>query len=210
MKPFGSSVLLLALLPGCGLALDSLPNIDTAEGETIVVLGDSLTRGPRVGRDQLYTALLDRDLPFQVKNAGISGDTTAKALDRLERDVLAHDPTIVVVLLGGNDGLRRMSRQKAAANLTEIVDRVIAAGAVPVLIGFDMGIFTSGFTGFIEEVADATGALYLDDILDDVLRDPSLKTDSIHPNADGHRVIAERLRPHLLELIEVLEAARRA
>ncbi|MFG0319284.1 MAG: GDSL-type esterase/lipase family protein [Planctomycetota bacterium JB042] len=190
----------------CGVDHEALPNFHVAEGETIVFLGDSLTAGARLGKERAYPALLAAALPYEIVNAGENGDTTADALARFDRDVASRDPAIVVVLIGGNDGLRRGSREAARANVTRIVERIVDVGAVPVVVGFDMGLFGAGFTAFLAEVADATGALYLDDVLDDVLRSPSLKIDRVHPNEEGHARIAAALEEPLLALIAALEA----
>jgi lysophospholipase L1-like esterase len=124
--------------------------------------------------------------------------------------VAAHDPAIVVVLLGGNDMLQRRPRADAQRDLREIVRRIVAAGAVPVLIGIELGLFGPGYGAFVAEVADETGAVYLDGIVDDVLRDPGLKVDSIHPNARGHRRIAELLQEPIGELAAEILARRRS
>lgn len=190
---------------GCGVDHRDLPNFHAAEGSTIVFLGDSLTAGARLRDEETYPALLADRLSFEVVNAGRNGDTSADALARFDRDVAARSPTVVVVLIGGNDGLRRGSVAAARRNVTRIIERVVEIGAVPVLIGFDMGFFGAGFTAFLEEVADDTGALYLDDVIDDVLRTPSLKADQVHPNEAGHERIAAALEPPLRALIEALE-----
>ncbi len=190
----------------CGPTYDDLANFGVADGSTVVFLGDSLTAAAGVARGDGFVERLANELPYAVVNAGRNGDTTSNALARLERDVAPHDPTIVVVLIGGNDGLRRLSRDEARENVAAILDEVIQLGAVPVVIGFEMGLFGAGFTSFLEDVASEKRALFLDDVLDDVLRNPSLKLDQIHPNARGHRLIAERLGEPLANLVDALEA----
>ena len=195
----------LAALAGCGVDHAALPGFHVATGRTIVCLGDSLTAGARLRQDRCWPALLDARLDFDVVNAGKNGDTTGDALRRFDRDVAEKAPAVVVVLIGGNDGLRRGSARVAKENVTAILERVVEIDAVPVLLGFDMGIFSAGFTSFLDEVADETGVLYLDDALDDVLRDPSLKIDSVHPNEAGHARIADRLAGPLGDLIDALD-----
>jgi lysophospholipase L1-like esterase len=194
------------LLTACGPDYDALTNFAVAKGRTVVFLGDSLTAAAGIAENDGFVARLARVLPFEVVNAGMNGDTTADALARIARDVAPHSPTVVVVLIGGNDGLRRLPRDHARRNVGAILDQVAALGAVPVVLGFEMGLFGAGYTAFLEEVAAEKGALYLDDLMDDVLRTPTLRVDQVHPNAEGHRRIAERLEGPLFGLIVALEA----
>ena len=193
-------------LAACGVDYEELPGFHVASGRTIVCLGDSLTAGARLGKSRSWPAHLDETLTYEVVNSGENGDTTAQALARFDRDVTSHAPTIVVILIGGNDGLRRGSADAAARNVRRLIERVVEIDAVPVLIGFDMGLIGAGFTSFLEGVAQETGARFLDDVIDDVLRTPSLKIDRVHPNEAGHARIAERLREPITALIDALDA----
>lgn len=201
-----ASLVALLAAGGCGVDHEALQNFHVARGRTVVFLGDSLTAGARLGKERAFPALLAEVLPYDVVNAGENGDTTGDALARFDRDVAPHAPAIVVVLIGGNDGLRRSSREGARENVRRIVDRIVEIGAVPVVLGFRMGLFGAGFTSFLEEVAEETGALYLDDALDDVLRSPALKIDQIHPNEEGHARIAAALEGPLGDLVRALES----
>ena len=201
-------VLLVLGAVRCGPGAPSAPNLRVTDGSTIVFLGDSLTYGHRVDRGEDFPSRLARVLPLPVVNAGRSGDTTGRALARFERDVVPHDPAIVVVLLGGNDMLRRVPRETAHGNLEAIIRAILRIGAVPVLIGFDMGLFGKGYGSIIEEVAVASGAVYLEGVVDEVLRDPALKMDPIHPNPEGYRIIAEQLEAPLRELAAAILSRR--
>lgn len=206
MRTAALCLAIAAAVVACGPSYDDLANFSGADGSTIVFLGDSLTAAAGVPHGAGFVELLEKELPYAVVNAGKNGDTTGEALARFTRDVSPHDPTIVVVLIGGNDGLRRLSQDKARANVAAILDEVVQLGAVPVVLGFDMGLFGAGFTRFLEDVAKEKHALFLDDLMDDVLRNPTLKVDQVHPNAKGHRLIAERLREPLTDLIDALAA----
>ena len=104
-------------------------------GQGIIVFGDSLVAGRGASAGQDFVSVLSRRLGTTIVNAGQSGDTTGAALARLERDVLALNPRIVVVLLGGNDYLRRIPTKETFANLDSIVDQIREHGAAVVLVG---------------------------------------------------------------------------
>lgn len=199
-----TSLVATLLTAGCGRDPLDLPNARTTAGTTVVFLGDSLTAGHRLAAGERFTDLLAADLPMEVVNAGKSGDTTGDALARFDRDVAAADPAVVVVLLGGNDFLQGRPRTLAERDYDAILRRVVEVGAVPVAIAFETGLFGDGYTGFIDDVAGRHGAWVLEDILDDVLRDPSRKLDRIHPNAAGHADIADRLREPLETLVRAI------
>jgi acyl-CoA thioesterase-1 len=164
-------------------------------GTQVIAFGDSLTAGYRLDPGQSYPDQLSRLIGRPVLNRGVSGDTTGDALGRLERDVLAEDPRVVVVCLGGNDMLRRLPPDRQFDNLREIVRRIQDRGALVVLVG------TEGFRLLSEvdygaryrELARETGAVYVEDFMDGVLGDPRLMYDQIHPNAAGYEKIARRL-----------------
>jgi acyl-CoA thioesterase-1 len=182
-----------------------------AAERVLVILGDSLTAGLGVAREEAYPALLEarlrRDgLAYRVVNAGVSGDTSAGGLRRVDW-VLRARPDLVVVALGANDGLRAQPVQALRDNLTAIVTRLRAAGARVLLAGMRLppnygADYTAAFAGAFPAVARATSVPLLPFLLDGVAGDPALnQADGIHPNASGHRVMAETLwralRPHL-------------
>ncbi len=190
---------LLFLLVACG---PDVPNLDSP-GKTIVVLGDSIASGVGSGPGEAYPDLLAARLGTEeVVNAGVSGNTAADGLARID-EVLAEDPWLVIVELGGNDFLHRVPPEQTEQTLRQILDRLIAARVVPVLVELDVP-----FGGRYLEIYDRLGDEYqvpvVEDTLGEVLRDPSLKSDTIHPNAAGQKVLAEAV----LEEIEPLIKAR--
>lgn len=177
----------------------------------IVVLGDSLTAGLGVAPDEAYPALLQARLAregyaYRVVNAGVSGDTTAGALRRVDW-VLRARPEIVIVALGANDGLRGQSVKAMRENLVAIVARLRAAGARVLLAGMRVppnygDDFTRAFAAVFPDVARATGVALMPFLLDGVAGHAALnQPDGIHPTAAGHRLIAERLWPALKPLL---------
>jgi len=196
-------LIVVALLLGVDVA--------RAEEPVIVVLGDSLTAGLGLLPDEAYPVLLEQRLrregfAYRVVNAGVSGDTTAAGLRRVEW-VLRSRPAIVIVALGANDGLRHQSGAAMRDNLVAIVRRLQGAGATVLLAGMRVppnygDEYGRAFTAVFPDVARTTGVPLAPFLLDGVAGDPRLnQPDGIHPTAEGHRLIADRLWPYLKPLL---------
>jgi len=177
----------------------------------IVALGDSLTAGLGVAPDEAWPALLDvrlrgQAMAYRVINAGVSGDTSAGGLARLDW-VLRSDPEIVIVALGANDGLRGQSVSTMRATLTAIVERLKTRKVKVLLAGMRMppnygAAYTEEFAAAFSEVATRTHVPLMPFLLAGVAGDARLNlADGIHPNAIGHRMIAERVWPYLRPLL---------
>jgi acyl-CoA thioesterase-1 len=186
------------------------PALADAAG-VIAVLGDSLTAGLGVAADEAFPARLQDRLrregyDYRVVNAGVSGDTTAGGLRRVDW-VLRTRPDVVVVALGANDGLRGQPPGAMRDNLEAIVKRLQGAGARVLLAGMRMppnyGVeYTREFAAVFPEVARRTGVPLMPFLLDGVAADPRMvQADGIHPSAAGHQIIADRLWPHLRPLL---------
>jgi acyl-CoA thioesterase-1 len=182
-------------------------NLDS-RGANVIAFGDSLTAGygARPGED--YPSRLSALIGVPVINAGVSGDTTASALARLDNDVLARDPRIVLVGLGGNDFLGGVPIATTEANLREIVHKIEGAGAMVVLLGFRFPSLTADYESMYERIAKDEGCLLVPRILRDILNDASMKSDAIHPNARGYQLMAERIAGPCKKLIKRADRAR--
>ena len=189
------------------LAASSAP----ADDRVIVALGDSLTAGLGVAADEAFPALLERHLraaglAYRVVNAGVSGDTSAGGLRRLDW-VLRSRPEIVIVALGANDGLRGLPITALRDNLTAIVTRLRAGGARVLLVGMRLPPnygrpYATEFADTFRDVARHTSTPYLPFLLEGVAGDPRLnQADGIHPNASGQRAVAERVWESLKPLL---------
>jgi acyl-CoA thioesterase-1 len=185
-------VLLLCLFACQGDRYGNIRNL-TSQGTTVVCFGDSLTEGIGAENGGDYPSLLARQLPYRIVNAGRRGDTSADALSRLDREVLAHDPRLVVVFLGGNDFLRRIPVTETRQNLSEIVRRIQQQGAMVALAGMRLGLFTDEYGSVYRDIAEGQGALLVPEVLKGILSDPQLRSDPIHPNAAGYRLLATRI-----------------
>lgn len=200
-------ICLALFLCACGReSFDAVRNLHSP-GETVICFGDSLTEGVGAGHGQDYPSVLAQRLGRPIVNAGRRGDTTAEALIRVADDVLAKNPRLVIVLLGGNDFLRQVPLRETRKNLEEIVRRIQAQGAIVVLAGLKLGLFTDEYSPMFKEIATQFGAVYVPQVLKGVLSDSKLKSDAIHPNAAGYSLIAERLAEKITPLLK--EADRR-
>ena len=195
---FGIALGLCVFLPAV-LAQTATP----APKKTIVFLGDSLTAGLGVQPAEAFPALIAEkiraaNLPFEIENAGLSGDTSAGGLRRI--DWLLQRPIDVLVLeLGGNDGLRGLQLKSLKANLQAIIDKtktknpqvkiVVAGMQVPPNLGAD---YAGGFQRVFSELAQENNAVLIPFLLEGVGGNRELnQQDLIHPSAAGHRIIAE-------------------
>lgn len=179
-----------------------------SRGANIIAFGDSLTAGYGAGAGEDYPSRLSSVLGTPIINAGVSGDTTDMALARLDPDVLARDPRIVIAGLGGNDYLRGVPITATEANLRTIVRRIQASGAMVVLIGFRFPSLNANYEDMYTRVAHGEGCLLVSGVLRGILTDPSLKSDEIHPNAKGYQLMAERIAGPCRKLIARANRAR--
>ncbi len=194
---FAVTWLILGLTAGCA---QPIANRDS-KGEAIICFGDSLTQGQgaEAGRD--YPAQLARILGRPVVNAGSSGETTRDALMRIDRDVLLKNPRLVVVEFGGNDFLKNVSLEETLRNLDEVVGRIEDAGAMVALAEVRTAIFTDPYLEGFRQIARKRKALLIPDLLKGIMDNASLKSDHIHPNAEGYRVMAQRVYKYIKPLV---------
>jgi acyl-CoA thioesterase-1 len=182
-------ILLAVLIAGCSRGI---ANLDSA-GKTIVCFGNSITEGVGADPDADYPSVLSRKVAWPVINAGVGGDTTADALKRVDQDVLAHEPKMVIVMLGGNDFLRKLPKQETFANMEAIVTRIREHGAIVVVAVVKIGFLGDIYTKEFKRIAKEKGALFVPNVMKGILTNPKLKYDQIHPNSAGYRLIAERI-----------------
>lgn len=184
------------LLTACGG-----PEPVTLRGDNIICFGDSLTFGTGAPRDKSYPAQLAEMIGQPVINSGIPGDTTDRALRRLERDVLSKSPRIVLITLGGNDLKNGVNKKTAFKNLKDIVDTIQASGALVVFGGIRLLFWDRGYEEEYEKLAAETGALLVPDILGGLMGHEELMHDTIHPNGAGYKIMAQkfytRIEPYL-------------
>jgi acyl-CoA thioesterase I len=173
-----------------------------SKGQSIVAFGDSLTAGYGAGEGEDYPSKLSTLIGRSVVNAGVSGDTTQQALARIDADVLEENPRLVIVGLGGNDFLQGVPIETTEANLRSIVRKIHDRGSMVLLLGYKFPSLQKNYGAMYERVADDEECLVVEDLLDGILSDPSLKSDEIHPNAKGYALLAERIAPACRKLLD--------
>lgn len=171
------------------------------ERTNVIVFGNSLVEGVGASEGHDFVSLLSRRTGMSIVNAGRSGDTTGMALKRLESEVLSKNPGVVLVLLGGNDFLRGIPKTETFKNLSLIVDRIQNEGAVVVLLGIQGGLFQDDYRRDFTRLAREKGAAYIPNVLKGILGRADLLSDSVHPNDDGYKIIADRVTPVLEDLL---------
>lgn len=215
----------LAACVGCGRsepAPASLPGpvrapADEAVRPRIVVLGDSLTAGLGVQQEEAYPALLqqrivDDGYRFEVVNAGVSGDTSAGGVRRLDW-ALQGDVRILVLALGANDGLRGLPVEGMKHNLETIINRALGRDIAVLLTGMEAPPnygeeYARSFRGVFLELARQYDLEFVPFLLQDVAGIPELnQADGIHPSRAGARKIADGLWPTIEKMIVAAERA---
>ncbi len=194
MKKVAALLIIVAVL-WVGISLFSsgpdIKNPDPA-GRNIICFGDSLTYGTGASEGMDYPSRLADMVDDPVINAGVPGDTTAEAQARLERDVLARDPKMVLITLGGNDLKNGVDREAAFENLRRIVEAIQDAGALVVIGGVNIPFYGRGFGDAYRELAAETGAVLIPNVFDDIMGKPDRMSDQIHPNDAGYEIMARR------------------
>lgn len=198
-------VLLLAVLvlaTGCSKIREQ----PIPPGSMVLALGDSLTEGAGVTREEAWPNLLAGRTGWIVINGGISGDTSEGALRRLPALLDQPVPALVLVALGGNDMLRHIPARETVANLAKIIAVIRVHGAKPVLLATPnpslMGAVFQHLSAadFYQQVADAQQVPLIKNAIAEVLSDPQLKGDPLHPNAAGHVQLADKIFEELRSL----------
>jgi len=167
--------------------------------DVIVAFGDSLTHGTGASEETAYPAVLASLTGHTVINAGVPGDTTSSGLQRLPAVLDEYKPRLVLLCLGGNDMLHKQPAAAIENNLRLLVQTIRASGADIVLIGVPQPNLFGGAPDFYARIAEDMRLPLEEDVFSDVLKDNRLKSDPIHANAAGYRVVAERLAELLKE-----------
>jgi len=187
-------VLVIAVAAGCG----DKPKLSLLPGEAVLLaFGDSLTFGTGAAENESYPAQLEKRIGRRVVRAGVPGEVTAQALARLPSALDEHAPRLLLLCIGGNDFLRRLGNRQAEANVRAMVKLARTRGIEVLLIGTPEPGFSVTPPAFYAGIAKEFAVPYEDAAIAQVLKDASLKSDPIHPNAQGYGVIAERIAERL-------------
>ncbi len=177
-----------------------------ANAPTVLVFGDSLSAGYGIDVDQSWPALLQSRLESQgyehrVINASISGETTEGGVTRIASTLKNFRPDLVILELGGNDGLRGFPTERMKANLQTIIEETKASGAAVIMLGIRIPTnygprYTGAFENVYRELADESGVLWIEFFMEGIALDKELmQDDGIHPNARAQSILLNNAWP---------------
>ena len=188
-------------------------NAPATSPPTVLVFGDSLSAGYGIEVDRSWTALLQDRLKklgyeHRVVNASISGETTEGGATRIDAALSNFSPDLIILELGGNDGLRGFPPQRMKANLEKIIERSKASGAAVVLLGIRIPTnygarYTAAFETVYREIADDQQVEWIEFFMEGVaMNDELLQDDRIHPNAEAQPILLENAWPIISAALE--------
>lgn len=181
--------------------IENIETLESKKDKSILAFGDSLIQGVGATKDNDFISLISKEIGKPILNQGKSGDTTKSAISRIE-SAINTNPDIVIVLLGGNDYLRKIPQEETFANLKIIVDKFQANKSVVILLGVRGGLLKDNYHDKFAKFAKSEGVIFIPDVLDNILGDSKLMSDAIHPNDAGYEKIAEKVLPEVKKLIK--------
>lgn len=200
-----SVLALLAVALGIGWYFSSVSKASItnfpSSGTDIIAFGDSLVAGSGATDGNDFVSLLSQQTGHSIINLGVLGNTTIDGLARIH-GLDQYRPKVVLLLLGGNDHLRRVPIQTTFKNLGEIIEYIHSRGAIVLLLGVKGSLFGDKFAPEFEALYAKYKTAYVSNILDGLFGKEEFMADSIHPNDVGNKVIAERIYPVLLPLLK--------
>jgi lysophospholipase L1-like esterase len=199
MKPAAFAAVVLLLSAALYFIAHRGPEVTPLHpDESILAFGDSITYGFGADEHQSYPAVLQSMTGLRVINAGINGETSEEGLARLPKLLEDDSIRLMLLCLGGNDILQQRSHERLKHNLKRMIDLAKAKEIDVVLIGVPtFGILGLSSLPLYGELAEKEKVAYMPSLLPDVLGDPALKNDYIHPNAAGYRYMAEQIDERL-------------
>ena len=187
-----SAIAAFGLLAACGGSSTKLEKL--ASGDAILAFGDSLTYGTGADRTESYPAVLERAIGRKVVNGGVPGETSEEGLRRLPQALEEARPRILVLCHGGNDFLRRMDESQARANIRSMIGLARDRGIAVVLLATPKPSLPPPVPTFYSELASELRVPFEEDSIRTVVVDNRLKSDMVHPNAQGYARIAEAVK----------------
>lgn len=181
---------LVLLLNGC--VKREIVNADS-KGETIVCFGDSITFGYGAKPGEDYPTALASLVRAPVINAGIDGDTSTEALQRLKSDALDRAPFLLIIEFGGNDFLRKVPLETTVSNIRQMIEQAQAKGIMVALVDISAGLFLKEYRMVYKKLALEKGTIFVPSVLNKIVTNPSMKSDFLHPNGEGYKMIAGRI-----------------
>lgn len=173
-----------------------------SNGKDIIAFGDSLIFGQGASSDDKnFISLLSQRIGKKIINLGIPGNTTQDALDRIN-ELEKYNPKVVIVLIGGNDYLKKVPIETTFKNLEKIIKKIQDSGSVVLLLGVRGGLLTDKFDTEFEKISSKYHTAYVSDVLSGLVTNMQYMSDAVHPNDLGYQKIADRVYPVLLKIIK--------
>jgi len=182
--------LLVIGLAGC--AKKEIRNINS-KGENIICFGDSITFGYGVNPGEDYPSDLAKMLNMPVINAGLDADTSSGGLQRIDAEVLEKDPLLVIIEFGGNDFLKKIPLGQTLKNIETMIQKIQEKGAMVALVDVRMGFVMRDYGSKYKRLSQKYNTIFTEPALSGIITNPQLKSDFFHPNADGYKLIAQRI-----------------
>ena len=192
-----------ALLSACGKS-PRLPGI--RPGETVLAFGDSVTFGTGASAGEDWPTLLAKRTGWHIVNAGIPGDTAEAGKARIQGLLDEHRPALVIIEIGGNDFIRRRPAQRVKEDLRHLIQAVRQTGAHIVLVAVPepslLGVISRkpSDASIYRELGEEEKIPVVSDVFAEVLGNPDLRADPIHPNAKGYQQMASGIHAYLQKL----------
>ena len=171
-----------------------------SSGSDIIAFGDSLIEGVGANNGKDFVSLLSQKIGKPIINLGVSGNTTAQGLAQI-KELDRYKPKVVLLLLGGNDHLRKVPIAETFDNLGKIIEQIHARGAIVLLLGVRGSILSDQFAEHFEELAEKYDTAFVPDILNGLFGRSQYMSDAIHPNDVGYAIIADRVYEVLKPLL---------
>ncbi len=185
----------LVMLPGC--SSDRLEFLNSSA--VILAFGDSLTEGVGTSNEQAYPAVLAQLSGRTVISSGVPGEVSSEGLNRLPAELERIKPDLLILLHGGNDILRNQSPQALKQNLDAMISLAQSQDIPVLLIGVPEKKLFSDAAPLYSELAERHNLVFIEDLLSELLREPGMKSDSVHLNAQGYRALAQGIYDALQE-----------
>ncbi|WP_029407376.1 arylesterase [Thiomicrorhabdus sp. Milos-T2] len=188
-----SIVTTVLLLSSCSQA--KLPVLQSED--VVVAFGDSLTVGYGVQKNQSYPSVLAKMTGLNIINSGISGETTQQGLARLSKVLVEYKPHLVILLEGGNDVLQKVPESQIKANLARMISMIQNSGSAVLLVGVPEKKLFGSSLELYSELANQFNIPLEEDIVADLIKRPSMKSDYVHFNAQGYQALAQAIHKQL-------------
>ncbi|MCX5695434.1 MAG: GDSL-type esterase/lipase family protein [Candidatus Omnitrophica bacterium] len=192
------TVALVAIILGFGITA-LLLNVKreikntNSNGKNIICYGDSITFGYGVNPGEDYPTALAKIVNRPVINVGVDGDTSTEGLQRIKQDVLEKEPYIVLIEFTGNDFLKKIPMDLTISNIKEMVREIQGRGAMTAIVDVSAGLFLFDYRVRLYLLARQTGSIFIPATLSGIITNPSMKSDFMHPNASGYKIVAQRV-----------------